>query len=201
MPKLKKKFKCDILSNFQTLCCCLLFVVTCRWLKMISDNVIMSKKSQPVRLSKRTSTNHLHCLKIKPEKWQGEYKFNPSIAFRTTLQLLSCSQTISTLSCVLFIFFNYSECRSHFQFSSADWINQKSLLPLLVLSCVPNREYCQQKTKKCSSIYRLLRRFQKVNKLQFGKAKKRSTLWPKNLFFKSKMDVLTALSIWDTGSL
>ena len=37
-----------------------------------------------------------------------------------------------------------------------------------------------------------------VNKLQFGKAKKRSTLWPENEFFKSNMDALTVLSIWDT---
>ena len=38
-------------------------------------------------------------------------------------------------------------------------------------------------------------RFQKVNKLQFG-AKKRSTLWPEDKFFKSNiMDALTVLSI------
>ena len=37
---------------------------------------------------------------------------------------------------------------------------------------VPNREYCQQKTKKCScSFFRLLSRFQKVNKLKFGAKK------------------------------
>ena len=36
---------------------------------------------------------------------------------------------------------------------------------------VPNREYCQQKTKKCPSycaFFRLLSRFQKVNELKFG---------------------------------
>ena len=45
--------------------------------------------------------------------------------------------------------------------------------------------------------FRLLSRFLKVNKLQFGKAKKRSTLWPENEFFN--MDALTVLSIWDTA--
>ena len=39
----------------------------------------------------------------------------------------------------------------------------------------------------------LLSRFQKVNKLKFAR-EKRSTLWPENEFFKSKMDVLTVLS-------
>ena len=201
------------MSNFQTLCCCLLFVVTCRWLKMISDNVIMSKKSQPVRLSKRTSTNHLHCcLKIKPEKWQGEYKFNPSIAFRTTLQLLSCSQTISTLSCVLFIFFNYSECRSHFQFGVCG-SSISSFSPVSQIERVLSTE--NQKVLLINnggnSIYVLFwssaprwsfldcwERFQEVNKLQFDKAKKWSTFWPENEFFKSNMDALTVLSIWDT---
>ena len=45
------------------------------------------------------------------------------------------------------------------------------------------------------SFFRLLSRFQKVNKLQFG-GEKRSTLWPKNEFFN--MDALTVLSIWDS---
>ena len=43
----------------------------------------------------------------------------------------------------------------------------------------------------------LLSRIQKVNKLKFAR-EKRSTLWPENEFFKSKMDVLTVLSNWDT---
>ena len=42
--------------------------------------------------------------------------------------------------------------------------------------------------------------FSKANKLKFG-AKKRSTLWPENEFFKSNMDALTALSILDTDFL
>ena len=41
----------------------------------------------------------------------------------------------------------------------------------------------------------LLSRFPKVNKLKFGKAKKRA----ENEFFKSNMDALAVLSIWDTG--
>ena len=34
----------------------------------------------------------------------------------------------------------------------------------------------------------------KVNKLQFG------ILWSEKEFFKSNMDALTVLSIWDTGT-
>ena len=47
--------------------------------------------------------------------------------------------------------------------------------------------------------FRLLSRFQKgVNKLQFG-ARKRSTLWPEDKFFKSNiMDALTVLYLFVT---
>ena len=72
---------------------------------------------------------------------------------------------------------------------------------LLVKHCVPNKEYCQQKTKECSSspsansidvlfwssaprwsFFRLLSRFQKVNKFQFGKAKKGALYGQKTSF-------------------
>ena len=43
-----------------------------------------------------------------------------------------------------------------------------------------------------SFFLRLLSRFQKVNKVKFGKAKEKE-------FFKAIMDPLTVLSIWDTA--
>ena len=62
-----------------------------------------------------------------------------------------------------------------------------------VVLCVSKSEYCQQKTKKCYSIYVLFW----SSALWF--VFKRSTLWLENKSFKSKMDALTVLSIWDTG--
>ena len=70
-----------------------------------------------------------------------------------------------------------------------------------LITCVPNREYyCQQKTKKCSgksmnvlfwssaprwSFFRLLSRFQKVNKIRFGKAKKKEHFMAKKTSFSN----------------
>ena len=82
--------------------------------------------------------------------------------------------------------------------------------------CVPNREYCQQKKPK-SAPHQQTTMVDILFMFSFGVAKprrsffrllrgkqtpiwheKRSTLWPENEFFKSKMDALTVLSIWDT---
>ena len=78
------------------------------------------------------------------------------------------------------------------------------------LSCVSNREYCQQKSQKGGhpidvlswrtaprSLFRLLRRFLKVDKFQFCE-KKGALYCQKNEFINANMDALTVLSIWDT---
>ena len=83
------------------------------------------------------------------------------------------------------------------------------------MTCVPNREYCQLKTKKCSSStlveilfmfsfgvahpddpFPIAETFSKGKQTQIWLSEKRSTLWSEN-----NMDALTVLSIWDTGFL
>ena len=91
-------------------------------------------------------------------------------------------------------------------------------LDMEISTCVPYREYCQQKTQNGGNsidvlfwssasrsdddpFFRFLSRFQTVNKLKLDKAKKRGALYgkQKTSFSKSSTDdALTVLSVWDT---
>ena len=78
--------------------------------------------------------------------------------------------------------------------------------------CVPNSEYCPQKTKKCFSstmveilftmfsfgvahpdFFPIAESFTKSKQTPIWQSEKRSTFWLENVFFKSNMDALTVL--------